>query len=245
MSKNIQRSEERGGGNYGWLNTKYSFSFSNYFNPNKMGFGVLRVLNDDKIAGGGGIGTHPHENMEIVTIPFKGALAHKDSTGTDGIINSGDIQIMSAGSGIFHSEYNVSNTEPVELLQIWILADKQNIKPRYAQRTFDTSLRQDIFQTVVSPNGDDKADDFKSPLWINQNSYFALAKINNAKTIEYKINTLGNGIFLFVIEGSIKIDGEILNQRDSMEISEGGNIAVEGLEDSFVLVIEVGWVKIS
>src|SRR5665811_894789 len=150
MKTKIQRASERGNANFGWLNSNHSFSFGHWYDPQKIHFGALRVLNDDVVKGGEGFGTHPHDNMEIVSIPLKGSLAHKDSTGTDGIIKTGDVQIMSAGTGIRHSEFNASKTEEVNFLQIWIIPKQQNIKPRYQQKTFNVSDRKNKWQTVVS-----------------------------------------------------------------------------------------------
>jgi len=168
---------ERGHVNFGWLDSHHSFSFGHWYDPAKVHFGALRVLNDDIVSGGGGFGTHPHDNMEIVSIPLKGSLAHKDSTGTDGIIRTGDVQIMSAGSGIRHSEFNHSKTEPTNFLQIWVFPKQRDIKPRYDQRRFDTKDRINKWQVVVSPDQKENA------LWINQDARFALANLEEGKEI--------------------------------------------------------------
>ncbi|MBU3714098.1 MAG: pirin family protein, partial [Ferruginibacter sp.] len=195
MQTKIYRANERGSADYGWLKPNYYFSFSGYHNPEKVHFGALRVLNDDFIAGGGAFPPHPHDNMEIVTIPFTGALQHKDNTGGQGIIKAGDIQIMSAGTGIQHSEANASATEPVTLFQIWLFPKEKNIQPRYDQRSFDVAKRQNQWQIVVSPREEDDA------LWINQHARFALTNLDKGTDIVYNNAFEGNGLFLVVING--------------------------------------------
>jgi len=233
MTYNIQRSGERGSANYGWLNARYYFSFSQYYNPEKIHFGTLRVLNDDLIAAGGGFPTHPHENMEIVTIPLKGAVAHKDDTGGSGVVRSGDVQIMSAGSGVHHSEYNASKTEELNLFQIWVYPKKKDIEPRYDQKTFDASERNGKWQTVVSP------DEEFGALWINQDAVFSLADLESGKSITYQNKFDGNGIYLVVIEGKVKLNNEELGKRDSMSVSGTNSLTIEAVENSKLLAIEV------
>ena len=201
MKMNIQRAAERGGANHGWLNAKHYFSFASYHNPEKVHFGLLRVLNDDTIAAGAGFPPHPHDNMEIVTIPLSGALQHKDNTGGAGVIKAGDVQIMSAGTGVQHSEFNASKTEEATLFQVWIFPKERNIKPRYDQRSFDINERINKWQIVVSPNDDDNA------LWINQEARFSLTKLEAGKSLSYKNAFLGNGVYLVVVNGSIEVDG--------------------------------------
>ena len=193
MQIKIQRASERGNANFGWLNSNHSFSFGHFYDATKMNFGALRVLNDDVVTGGKGFGAHPHDNMEIVSIPLKGSLAHKDSTGTDGIIQTGDVQIMSAGTGIKHSEFNASETEEVNFLQVWIIPKQQNIKPRYQQKTFSVADRKNKWQTVVSP--DENADS----VWINQDAVFSLAHAEKDSILTYKNKFSGNGVYLFII----------------------------------------------
>src|SRR5882762_3312222 len=197
MNTILFKAADRGSADYGWLKPNYYFSFSDFHNPEKVHFGLLRVLNDDFIAGGGGFPTHPHDNMEIVTIPFTGALQHKDSTGGQGIIKAGDVQIMSAGSGVKHSEANASATEPVTLFQVWIFPKERNIQPRYDQHNFDIAERVNKWQTVVSPVEADKA------LWINQDAKFSLTKLEAGKTLDYTNAFTGNGVFLVVINGTV------------------------------------------
>lgn len=233
MKKEIHRAEDRGHANHGWLNAHHSFSFASYYNPDKMHFGLLRVLNDDIVAPGTGFGMHPHENMEIVTIPLRGALQHKDSEGNTGTIKSGDVQIMSAGSGIYHSEMNASNTEEINLLQTWIFPKVNNIKPRYQQITFDVSERLNHFQTVVSP------DKNETTLWINQDAWYSLTRLEAGKDTEYKMHKTGNGAYVFLIEGAIEIDGVKLGRRDALGISESHQFAIQSQDNSEILVIEV------
>jgi hypothetical protein len=233
MKTDIQRSAERGSADYGWLKPNYYFSFSQYYNPHRMHFGLLRVLNDDFVAGGGGFPPHPHDNMEIVTIPLTGALQHKDSTGGQGIIRSGDIQIMSAGTGVQHSEFNASATEPVTLFQIWLFPKQKDIKPRYDQRTFDIEERKDKWQIVVSPREEDKA------LWINQDARFALTNMSKGKSLSYTNAFPGNGMYLVVINGEVEVSGHRLQQRDAMGISETDTFTITAKENTELLVIEV------
>lgn len=223
----------RGSADYGWLKPNYYFSFSQYYNPERVHFGSLRVLNDDYVAGGGGFPTHPHDNMEIVTIPFTGALQHKDSTGGQGVIQSGDIQIMSAGTGVQHSEFNASSTEPVTLFQIWVFPKTRNIKPRYDQRTFDINDRVNKWQTVVSPVEADNA------LWINQDAKFSLTKLEAGKSITYNNAFTGNGVFLVNISGSASVGDINLNKRDAVGIAETENFTITATEDTELLAIEV------
>ena len=233
MKMTIQKASERGSGDYGWLKPNYYFSFGNYHNPDKVHFGLLRVLNDDFIGGGGAFPTHPHDNMEIITIPFTGALKHKDSTGGQGIIKAGDVQIMSAGTGVQHSEANESATEPVTLFQVWVYPKERNIKPRYDQRNFDINERVNKWQIVVSPNDADKA------LWINQDARFALTKLEAGKTLVYQNAFTGNGVYLVVINGSVEVDGKKLDKRDAAGISEADNFVIKATEDAELLAIEV------
>lgn len=224
---------DRGTADYGWLKPNYYFSFSQYHNPEKVHFGLLRVLNDDFIAGGGAFPSHPHDNMEIVTIPFTGALQHKDSTGGQGIIKAGDVQIMSAGSGVKHSEANASATEPVTLFQIWVFPKERNIQPRYDQKTFEIVDRLNQWQTVVSPIEADKA------LWINQDAKFSLTKLEAGKTLEYTNTFKGNGVFLVVTSGAVKVADIALDKRDAVGISEADHFSITATEDAELLAIEV------
>lgn len=232
MKKVIHKADSRGIANFGWLNSKHTFSFGQYFDPERINFGKLRVLNDDIVVGGAGFPTHPHSNMEIVSIPLSGALAHKDSTGTEQIIKTGEVQIMSAGSGLTHSEYNASKSEEVNFLQIWILPKEENINPRYDQKVFNEEKRQNTVQTVVSPEKNDS-------LWINQDAWFSLSDIDEGKTINYQINNEENGIYAFVIEGNVKVADETLGDRDAVGIQNQSSIDITALKDTKILLIEI------
>ncbi len=233
MKKILFKASDRGTADYGWLKPNYYFSFAQYHDSAKVHFGLLRVLNDDFIGGGGSFPTHPHDNMEIVTIPFTGALKHKDSTGGEGVIQAGDIQIMSAGTGVQHSEANASSTDPVTLFQVWIFPKERNIKPRYDQKTFDVKERANNWQTVVSPREADNA------LWINQDARFALTNLEVGKEISYSTAFEGNGVFLVVINGTVTVEGQVLNKRDALGISGTAGFTVNASEDAELLAIEV------
>ena len=227
--------ETRGTADYGWLQANYSFSFANFYDANREQFGKLRVLNDDIIAPGKGFGTHPHSNMEIVSIPLAGALAHKDSLGHESIINTGDVQVMSAGTGIKHSEYNPNEDEATNLLQIWLFPDKANIKPRYDQKSFDFNAEDNKFLTVVAPESYD--DD--NALWIHQDAYFNIATISGSSNLTYEFNNESNLAYLFVISGSVSVEDQTLKSKDALGIFETNKITVNALkEDARVLVIE-------
>jgi len=233
MQTILYSAKDRGSADYGWLKPNYYFSFSQYYEPSKIHFGLLRVLNDDFIMGGGMFPPHPHDNMEIVTIPLTGAVEHRDNTGGHGIIKAGDIQIMSAGSGIQHSEANASKTEPLTLFQIWVFPKVKNIIPRYDQRTFNVEDRNNKWQIVVSPREEDNA------LWINQDARFALANISAGTAIDCTNAFTGNGVFLVVINGTVEINGTILNKRDAIGIKDADNFKINASEDAELLAIEV------
>ena len=233
MKTTLYPAKDRGHVNLGWLNSFHSFSFGQYHDPKKVHFGALRVVNDDSIAGGGGFGTHPHDNMEIVTIPLEGKLAHKDSTGNEGIISKGDVQIMSAGTGIRHSEYNASASEDAKLLQIWVFPKLKNIKPVYGQKSFDIKDRKNKWQVVVSPEASDHA------LNINQDARFSLVQLDEGKSISYQTKFKNSGVYLFVIDGEVKVNNEILQQRDALGISEMDQLKFEALKNADVLAIEI------
>jgi redox-sensitive bicupin YhaK (pirin superfamily) len=208
----IHKADSRGHANHGWLNSHHSFSFANYYNPERMHFGVLRVLNDDTVAPGMGFGTHPHDNMEIISIPLEGDLQHKDSMGTVSVIKHGDIQVMSAGSGIQHSEYNKNNDKDVKFLQIWVMPNKRNVTPRYDQITLDLNDRHNKFQQIVSPNPEDAG------VWIHQNAWFNLGKFDKDKKAEYSLNDKTNGVYAFILYGKATINGQELETRDGFGI---------------------------
>jgi len=233
MKSKFYAANERGHANHGWLNAHHSFSFGNFYDPEKVHFGALRVLNDDLISGGGGFPAHPHDNMEIVTIPLSGAIAHKDSTGGNGIIKTGDVQIMSAGSGVRHSEYNASRSETLNLLQLWVFPKEKNIKPRYDQKTFELAERKNKWQVVVGPDEKDGG------LWVNQDTVFALTDLDAGQTLAYQPKFKGNGVYFFLIEGSVEIAGTVLDKRDAIGIWETDNMEIKASVDAKILAIEV------
>lgn len=230
LTKTIQKSSERGKSELGWLHSRFSFSFSDYFNPKRMGFGKLRVLNDDVIEPNMGFGMHPHKNMEIITIVLEGELTHKDSLGNEEVINSKDVQVMSAGSGIIHSEYNASETEQVKLLQIWIETKENGIPPRHDKKEFN--LKMNKLNLIVCGV---KTSDC---LYIHQDANLYLAKFDNDKQLDYTLNK-GHGVFIFVIEGSVEIDNDVLLKRDSIEILHVDSVSFKASKGSHVLVIDV------
>ena len=225
--------DQRGFATRGWLNSYHSFSFSQYYDPAKMNFGLLRVLNDDDVAKGMGFGAHGHDNMEIVSIPLSGALKHNDSTGREAIIKQGDVQIMSAGSGIQHSEYNDSNIDPVQFLQIWVIPKELNITPRYEQKTFNEADKKNKFLTVVSPEIEGNS------IWINQDAYFSMANLDAGYEIAYQLHHEKNGVYIFLLEGEILAENQVLNRRDALGISETESINIKSKTEAKLLLIEV------
>jgi redox-sensitive bicupin YhaK (pirin superfamily) len=233
MKKIIHRAADRGIQDHGWLKAAHSFSFAQYHDPAKVHFGLLRVLNDDIVAPGMGFGTHGHDNMEIVTIPLKGVLAHKDSLGSEGNISYGEVQVMSAGSGIRHSEFNGSSSEEVNLLQIWVFPKERNIQPRYDQMSYDLEKVNNSFLTLVSPNPGENV------MWINQDAFFSLGAFDSGKSASYKIQHPGNGAYVFVIDGQAELEGICLDKRDAMGISETEILEFNFIENTRILIIEV------
>ena len=209
----LRLAEERGHADHGWLKANFSFSFANWYDADRMHFGVLRVLNDDIVEAGKGFGTHPHDNMEIITIPLRGAIAHKDSMGNSGLIRAGDVQVMSAGTGILHSEFNAQEDQEMNTLQIWLFPNQRQVTPRYQQLTLDPSERVNRFQQVLSPNADDAG------VWIHQDAWFHIGKFDGGKQAEYEVKRTGNGVYAFVIEGEATINGQALGKRDGLGIS--------------------------
>lgn len=230
----IHKADTRGHANHGWLDSHHTFSFAGYHDPSRVNFGVLRVLNDDNVKGGMGFGQHPHDNMEIISIPLKGSLEHGDNTGGHGIIKSGEVQIMSAGSGIAHSEKNASKTEAVNFLQIWVFPKEKNITPRYDQKEFKSSERINKLQTVISPEKENI-----SSLWINQDAWFHLGNLKKGFTIDYALKKNGNGVYAFIIEGEVTINGQKLNKRDGLGVWETDKISISADTDTEVLLMEV------
>lgn len=227
--------QERGHADHGWLNAYHSFSFASYSDPKKVHFGLLRVLNDDTVAPGEGFGMHPHDNMEIVTIPMSGSLEHKDNTGGHGVIEKNEVQVMSAGTGIFHSEFNHSQTEEVKLFQIWVFPKLRNIEPRYDQKRFSPEDRINKWQCVA---GGDLSKD-SGALWINQDAYFSLSDISAGTNLEYHIKHKNNGAYIFLIEGNIEIGSQVLNRRDALGVMDIESIMISAKSNAQVLIIEV------
>jgi quercetin 2,3-dioxygenase len=233
MKKVIHRSEDRGKAEFGWLHSRHSFSFGHYYDPEKVNFGMLRVLNDDTVEPGAGFGTHPHDNMEIISIVLEGELAHKDSMGSKSVIYEGDVQVMSAGTGITHSEFNNSKDRKVKFLQIWIIPDEHGIKPRYEQKKYPVNEIENEIMTVVTNHGND------GTLLIHQKAAISLGRLNAESSGEYKVQYTGNGIYIFNLEGELNISGEILKERDAIGINETKSIEIKADKDSKFIVIEV------
>lgn len=229
----LHKAETRGDANHGWLHSKHTFSFANYHNPERMHFGVLRVLNDDTVSAGMGFGTHPHDNMEIISIPLEGDLEHKDSMGNVTVIKNGDIQIMSAGTGIQHSEYNKSKDNQVKFLQIWVFPNKKNVTPRYDQITLKAEDRHNKLQQIVSPNADDAG------VWIHQNAWFHLGKFDKGTTSDYTIKSKGNGLYIFNLNGTLKVNDQLLNARDGFGIWDIEKVTLQADTDTEFLIMEV------
>lgn len=233
MKKLFHPASSRGAADHGWLQAKHSFSFANYYNSERVQFGALRVLNDDIIAPGMGFGTHPHDNMEIITIPLEGALEHKDSMDNIGVIETDEIQVMSAGSGVYHSEYNKNKDQSVSLLQIWVFPNKKNVTPRYDQKNIKDLKKVNSFYPIVTPNKNGPG------MWIHQDAWFHLGEFDKETRINYNINKKGNGVYAFLIEGSVQIDGESLEKRDALGIWDTEKFELLANQNSRVLLIEV------
>ena len=230
----LHKAETRGKANHGWLNSHHSFSFANYYNPERMNFGVLRVLNDDVVSAAMGFGTHPHNNMEIISIPLEGDLEHKDSMGTSAIIKQGDVQVMSAGTGILHSEYNANKDQEVKFLQIWVMPNKQGVAPRYDQISLNLEDRKNKLQQVLSPNADDAG------VWIHQNAWFNMTSLESGKSLDYQLNdSQNNGVYAFVIEGDVTINGQQLSKRDGFGLWDIENLEISANSDTELLLMEV------
>lgn len=223
----------RGGADHGWLKTRHTFSFAQYYNPERMHFGVLRVLNDDHILGGTGFGTHPHDNMEIVSIPLQGALKHKDSMGNIAVIAEGDIQVMSAGTGIQHSEHNNHAKDDCRFLQIWIFPNKKNVTPRYDQLSLKAEDRKNQWQQVLSPNAEDDG------VWIHQHAWFHLTDLENGKSLSYPLKKKGNGVYFFLLSGEVTINGKRLSPRDGLGAWSQELFEVMANQDASLLAMEV------
>lgn len=235
MKTIVYKENTRGHAYHGWLDTKHTFSFADYYNPDRMSFGLLRVVNDDKVLGGKGFGTHPHNNMEIVSIPLRGSIAHMDSMGHEEVLRPGEIQVMSAGRGITHSEYNADNTDLLEFFQIWVFPREQGLTPRYDQKGFDFDAKRNDFTLVVSPDGADES------LWVNQDVWFSIGNFDKNKSRAYEPRKEGNGVFSMVIEGEFEVAGTKLERRDAVGVySIDSPFSVKALSDNArILLIDV------
>jgi redox-sensitive bicupin YhaK (pirin superfamily) len=233
MKAILHKANSRGHADHGWLNAYHSFSFASWYNPERIQFGMLRVLNDDTIAAGMGFGTHPHDNMEIITIPLEGDLAHKDSMGNASTIKSGDIQVMSAGTGIQHSEFNPNHDQHTKLFQIWLFPKYHNVTPRYQQITLVKTEQKNNFAQILSPNPED------SGVWIHQDAWFYLSDFDKNYTSRLELKKEGNGFYIMNIEGEIEVNGELLEKRDAVGIWETNEIEIKATTDSKFLIMEI------
>ncbi len=233
MKTTLHKAATRGKANHGWLNSFHSFSFSSYHDPARMNFGVLRVLNDDQVAAGMGFGKHPHSNMEIISIPTFGDLKHKDSMGNETIIKEGDIQIMSAGIGIAHSEMNANRDKEVRFFQIWVIPNKKNVEPRYDQYSIDTQKMHNNLLQVLSPHADEEG------VWIHQDAWFSMGQLDQGFETSYDLRKSGNGVYAFVIEGDVTINGQPLNRRDGLGIEDTETLEIKADSEARVLLMEV------
>ncbi|NLO69416.1 MAG: pirin family protein [Porphyromonadaceae bacterium] len=235
MAKTVlHKANTRGHANHGWLNSYHTFSFANYYNPERVHFGRLRVLNDDTVQAGQGFGTHPHNDMEIISIPLEGDLEHKDSMGNVTVIKHGDVQVMSAGTGVYHSEYNHNHDRLVKFLQIWVFPNKKGVTPRYDQITLDVNDRRNKFQQIVSPNAGEEG------VWIYQDAWFHLGQFDKDFSLDYDIRKSGNGVYAFVLSGEFEVDGQKLEVRDGYGLWELDKFNVKALtQDAEILLMEV------
>lgn len=236
----LHKAATRGHANHGWLNSYHTFSFANYYNPERLHFGALRVLNDDTVNGGMGFGTHPHDNMEIISIPLEGDLEHKDSMGNTAVIRKGDVQVMSAGTGIYHSEYNKNKGEAVKFLQIWVYPNKKNVTPRYGQVTLNVEDRHNKLQQIVSPNADAEG------VWINQDAWFSMGNLDKDVSVKYNLKNENNGVYVFVLKGDVTVNlpagqagGQQLNTRDGFGMWNVKALDIKADSDAEILLMEV------
>ncbi len=229
----LHKAESRGHANHGWLNAYHSFSFASWYNPERVNFGVLRVLNDDTVAAGMGFGTHPHDNMEIITIPLEGDLAHKDSMGNAATIKTGDVQVMSAGTGIQHSEFNPNHDQQTKLFQIWLFPKYKDVTPRYQQITLDTTEQKNNFAQILSPNAEDAG------VWIYQDAWFYLSDFDKDFTATYSLKKERNGMYVFVISGTITVDNQTLNTRDGLGITDFNTLEIKANTAAKFLLMEI------
>lgn len=233
MKMVFHKADTRGAANHGWLKSFHTFSFADYHNPERVNFGVLRVINEDRVQGGEGFGTHPHRDMEIISIPLSGALKHKDSMGNGSVIKRGEVQVMSAGTGVTHSEFNASDSEIVHFLQIWVFSREKKVKPRYQQEPIAQFLKENEFQQILSPNQDDQG------VWIHQDAWFSWAEFSKDTKSSYTIKKKNNGAYFFVISGSVEVAGQKLNPSDGLGVWEADEVPVNASKDAIVLVMDV------
>ena len=229
----LHKANTRGVADHGWLKSYQSFSFAGYYNPERINFGALRVLNDDIVTGGNGFGEHPHDNMEIISIPLEGDLQHKDSMGNTATIKAGEIQVMSAGTGIYHSEYNADSKNPAKFLQIWLFPNKRNVTPRYDQILLNDTDKRDEFVQILSPNADDAG------VWIYQDAWFNMGKFNAGVVKTYTLNKKSDGVYIFVLKGQVEVNGQLLENRDGFGIWETDSFDVKAINDAEFLLMEV------
>ncbi|OAP69059.1 MULTISPECIES: pirin family protein [Psychrobacter] len=228
-----QAADSRGDANHGWLKSKHTFSFANYHNPERMGFGALRVINDDFVIAGQGFGKHSHRDMEIISIPLSGKLGHGDNIGNNGIIETGEVQVMSAGTGITHSEMNADNHEAVSFLQIWVIPNKMNVEPRYQQIRMGELMKPNAFNQILSPNRDDAG------VWIHQDAWFSMGDFDKGVTETYQLKNPNNGVYIFVISGKVVVNGNTLSTRDGLGVWDTKNFTMDVLDGAKVLLMEV------
>lgn len=238
MAHVVHRAKERGGGEHGWLSTRFSFSFAHWYDPERMGFGTLRVINDDTIAPDSGFGPHQHDNMEIITLVMEGAVTHEDSMGNRYAVPAGDVQVMSAGTGVTHAEYNRSKDATLKLFQIWILPRERNIVPRYDQKSFGTTWKKNTLELLVSPDGREGS------LMIHQDAFVSRGALEEGQSLDYTVRVPQNGLYILVVSGSVEIEGEALSDRDAIGIEKSETVSIQALSDATFLVFEVpktGW----
>ncbi len=234
MKSILHKALTRGHADHGWLESWHTFSFASYYDPSRIHFGALRVLNDDTVSAGMGFGRHPHDNMEIISIPLEGDLEHGDNMGTQQVIRKGDVQVMSAGTGIVHSEKNKNSDRQVKFLQIWVFPNKENVPPRYDQQTFNEAERINRLQTVVSPFGSTDGG-----VQIHQDAWFSLGKLEKGASVDYAIRREGNGVYAFVLEGDVTINDIALNRRDGAGLSETDRLTIVADSDAEILLMDV------
>ena len=239
MKSVFHPSDSRGYANHGWLEARHSFSFASWHQPDRLHFGALRVLNDDIIQGGMGFGTHPHDNMEIVTIPLKGDLEHKDSMGNSAVIREGDIQVMSAGTGVQHSEYNNSPDKEINLFQLWLFPNKQNVKPRYDQLPIRSLHQKNEFFQILSPSANDQG------VWIHQDAWMHILDADEGQSFDYVLQSPQNGVYLIVIEGEVEVDNQTLSRRDAIGIWETDKLTIKTKTDAELLLVQVPMLQLS